>query len=183
MSSLQYDESTIQKIFEILEDNKENVDEKTWLEMCNFMKDVNSFHEIPIIQINGRFMRRTLKPTNKEMIWRYVNQIDLIEKKIYILEEEKKNYEEIQYELYQSLEGCKIKKSKRRIKRKLIKTLEEISDIEYYIKNYKIYLDRYDSYIKYFLTLELDEIYTEDYTNIKVVEYEDASSDFSSDSE
>lgn len=180
MSSLQYDESTIQKIFNILDENKDNVDEKTWLEICNFMKDVNSFHKIPILKINGRYVRRTLKPTNEEMIMRFNNQIVLIKQKIELLKEEEIINKEIHSDILLHMKKCK-KKNKQKLKIKLIDISEELNDINYYIRNYNIILNRYNSRIQYLMTLEPNDIYNENY--VKVETFEDACSNFSSDSE
>ena len=82
MCELQYDKKTLFKVLQIVEDHKENIDEVTYIEICNMLKDMSTFPKLPPINIDGHYLRRVLPPTNLEMIMRFENHVKHIDKSI-----------------------------------------------------------------------------------------------------
>ena len=160
MCELEYDKETLFKILQIVEDSKESIDEVTYIEICNMLKDMSTFPKLPPILIDGCYLRRVLAPTNDEMIKRFENYIIRIDKSICSLYKERiildKNRRQIQLELDQT------NRQNKRIRKKKMKVLDisrDIDDIDLHIENYNLEKMRYDQRIEILLELNPGDLY------------------------
>ena len=146
MCELQYDKKTLFKVLQIVEDHKENIDEVTYIEICNMLKDMSTFPKLPPINIDGHYLRRVLPPTNLEMIMRFENHVKHIDKSITLLQEEKTLFEMQMRQIQLELNNVKPHRNNKRIRKKKLKVLDisrDVEDIKLYITKYALEKVRY----------------------------------------
>lgn len=158
MSDLKYNRETLFTTLQIIEDNKENIDNKSYVEICNMLKDMSNFPKLPPVVIDAHFIRRVLPPTNFEMIQRFNNLIERIDTSINLLIEEnlilEKQMSNIQIEL-----DFRQKKHARKKKIEILDILGDIADINMHIKNYNLERERYKERIDALSDLNPDDLY------------------------